>query len=161
MATEYMGRAEGHTNGATREYPVASGVTVTSGDFVYLDATTGRISNATITGAARLLGTVEGGDTGNLDRAYNLASTGNAGGTVKVLVNVEKDARYLVSANAALTEANVGDTLDLTGATGAQTIDVAKVSPTGQLIVLQLGTGIRGRTNTSAVVSIADNQRQT
>lgn len=156
---EYMGRAEGGTNGVTREYAVANGVTVTSGDFVYLGAD-GRVTNATITGAADLLGVVEGGDSRNLDRAYGQTATGNAAGTVKVLVNIEKDARYLVKANAALAEANVGDVLDLTGATGAQQIDVAKATPTGQLIVLGLGEGIRGADNTYAVVSIADNQRQ-
>lgn len=160
MPTEYMGRDEGQTNNVTREYPVANGVTVTEDDFVYLNAD-GRVSNAVITGAARLLGTVVGTDTQNLNRAYGRTAVGNAAGTVKVLVNIERDARYLVTANAALAEANVGDALDLTGATGAQVIDVAKATPTGQVVVLQLGTGIRGRTNTSAVVRIAKHQLQT
>lgn len=157
---EYMGRAEGHTNGATREYAVANGVTVTSGDFVILNAD-GRIALPTTAGE-RLLGVVEGGDTQNLARAYSLTATGNSGGTVKVLVNIEKDARYLQKANAAVAAANVGDLLDVTVGTGtAQQIDVAKASPAGQLIVLELGDGLRGANNTYAVVSIADNQRQT
>jgi hypothetical protein len=157
---EYMGRAEAHTNGVTREYSVASGVTVTSGDFVILDAN-GRV-NLPTTAGERLLGTVEGGDTQNLDRSYGLTAVGNAGGTVKVLVNIEKDARYLQKANATIAAANVGDTLDVTAGTGtAQVIDVAKGSPTGQLIVLERGEGLRGADATYAVVSIADNQRQT
>lgn len=156
---EYLGRAEGGSNSVTREYAVASGVTVTDGDFVYLDAN-GRVSNASITTAARLLGTVVGGDTQNLDRVTNLAATGDAGGTVKVLVNIEKDARYLVKAESALAEANIGDVLDLQGGTGAQNIDVDKSSPLGQLIVLKLGDGIRGTDNTYAICSIAKNQRQ-
>lgn len=159
MATEYMGRDEGHSNNVTREYAVANGVTVTEDDFVILNPD-GRVALPTAAGE-RLLGTVVGGDTQNLDRAYGRTVTGNAAGTVKVLVNIERDARYLVTANAALAAANVGDALDIAGATGAQVIDVAKVGPTGQLIVLQLGTGIRGRTNTSAVVRIADHQLQT
>lgn len=152
---EYMGRSEGHTNSVTRKYAVANGVTVQSGDFVVLNAD-GRV--ALTTGGDRILGTVEG----NSDPTVTdgTTATGNAGGTVEVLVNIEKDARYLVKANAALTAANVGDTLDLTGATGAQVIDVAKVSPVGQLIILGLGEGLRGADNTYAVASIADNQRQ-
>lgn len=155
---EYLGRAEGHTNGVTREYSVANGVTLTDGDFVSLNAD-GRVA---LPGAGeRILGTVDGGDSVNLDRNYSRTVVGNAAGTVKVLVNIEKDARYLQKANAALTEANVGDMLDITGATGAQVIDVAKASPAGQLIILQNNPGIRGTDNTYAIVSIADNQRQT
>lgn len=158
--SEYMGRAEGHTNNVTRKYAVASGVTVTDGDFVILNAD-GRIALPTTAGE-RLLGTVVGGDTEDLDRSYSATSTGDADGTVKVLVNIEKDARYLQKADAALTAANVGDALDLTAGTGsAQVINVAKASPSGQLIVLELGEDIRGADNTHAVVSIADNQRQT
>lgn len=148
---EYMGRDEGHTNSVTREYAVANGATVNDGDFVALDAN-GRVALPSAGG--RLLGTVLGGDTQNLRRANNAAATGDSAGTVKVLVNIERDARYLVKANAALTEANVGDKLDITGATTAQQIDVAKASPTGQLVVLKQGVGIRGADNTYAVCRI-------
>lgn len=156
---EYLGRDEGHTNSVTREYPVASGVTVTDGDFVYLTA--GRVSNASIAGK-RLLGQVVGGDTQNLDRAYGLTAVGNAGGTVKVLVNIERDARYLIDGD------NVGTTLavthegtyfDLTGNTGAQLVDTSTTSATaGQLVLIKFNPGIRGTDSSWGVYRIAENQ---
>lgn len=153
---EYMGRDEGHTNSVTREYAVADGVTVTDGDFVYLDAD-GRVTNASITGAAELLGTVLGGDTQELDRS-GVEAVGDADGTVKVLVNIERDARYLVKTDGTVTEANVGDAVDLQGNTGAQTIDLDKATPTGQLVVVQPGEGLRGADDTFAVVRIKAHQ---
>ena len=147
---EYMGRAEGHTNGVTRKYAVADGVTVASGDFVTL--TDGRIGLE----SGALLGVVEG----NADPSVTdgTTATGDAGGTVEVLVNIEKDARYLVNTDAPVTEANVGDVVDLSGASGAQ---VAGLGVAGtQLIILGPGEGLRGSDSSTAVVSIADNQRQ-
>lgn len=152
---EYMGRDEGHTNSVTREYAVADGVTVTDGDFVYLTAG-GRVSNATITSATELLGTVLGGDTQDLESSD--AAVGNAAGTVKVLVNIERDARYLIATDGTVTEANVGDAVDLQGNTGAQTIDLDKVSPTGQLVIVQPGEGLRGADDSYAVVRIKAHQ---
>ena len=91
---EYLGRDQGNTDSVTRKYAVTSGVTVYDGEFVYLDS--GRVTSASIAGK-RLLGTVVGGNTEDMDRSYSATPTGNAGGTVKVLVTVERDARYLVS----------------------------------------------------------------
>lgn len=146
---EYMGRAEGHTNGVTRKYAVANGVTVTAGDFVTL--TDGRIGLE----SGAILGVVEG----NADPTVSdgTVATGDADGTVEVLVNIEKDARYLVNADGAVTAANVGDLVDVTGTTGAQSVALAGGT---QLIILGPGEGLRGSDSSTAVVSIADNQRQ-
>ena len=156
---EYLGRDEGHTNGVTREYAVANGATVYDGEFVYLSA--GRVTSASIAGK-RLLGTVVGGDNANLDRSYTGSATGNAGGTVKVLVNIERDARYLIAGD------NVGTTLaathegtyfDLTGNPGAQLVDTSTTSATsGQLILDKFNPGIRGTGATYGIYRIAENQ---
>lgn len=155
----YLGRDEGGTNNVTREYPVASGATVYDGDFVYLSA--GRVTSASIAGK-RLLGTVVGGDTQNMVRTYSGSATGNAGGTVKVLVNIERDARYLVDGD------NVGTTLavthegtyfDLTGNPGAQLVDTSTTSATsGQLVLTKFNPGIRGTDSSWGVYRIAENQ---
>lgn len=147
---EYMGRAEGNTNGVTRKYAVADGSTVTTGDFVTL--TDGRID---VAGSGAILGVVEG----NADPSVNdgTTATGDADGTVEVLVNIEKDARYLVETDGTVAEANVGDTVDVTGTTGEQVVGLDAGT---QLIILGPGEGLRGADDTYAVVSIVDNQRQ-
>lgn len=110
MAAEYIGREDGGSNSASRKVAVASGVTVTSGDFVTLSS--GKVTTTSIS-KKRLLGFVMGGDTENIARSKRVANTGvktalgNAGGTVKVLVNQEPSAKYLVqmaSGNAAATD---------------------------------------------------------
>jgi len=110
MAAEYIGREDGGSNSASRKVAVASGVTVTSGDFVTLAS--GKVTTTSIS-KKRLLGFVQGGDTENIARSKRVANTGvktalgNAGGTVKVLVNQEPSAKYLVqmaSGNAAATD---------------------------------------------------------
>jgi hypothetical protein len=157
MPAEYTGRDEGHSNSVTREYSVASGVTLTDGDFVYLAA--GRVTNAAIAGK-RLLGTVIGGDTQNLDRSYGLTAVGNAGGTVKVLVNIERDARYLVKCSGAMVEAtHLGKQFGLTGNTGAQQVDLTTVTDsTGQVVCIQTNPGIRGTDNTFGLFRMAAKQ---
>ena len=158
---EYLGRDEGNTNSVTREYPVASGVTVYDGEFVYLSG--GRVTSASITGK-KLLGTVVGGNTGDLDRGYSGSATGDASGTVKVLVNIERDARYLVKGD------NVGTTLavthegtyfDITGNAGSQLVDTSTTSATtGQLVLIKFNPGIRGTDATYGIYRIAENQHQ-
>lgn len=105
---------------------MASGVTVTAGDFVYWSS--GRITSATIAGA-RLLGVVEE------------TATGNAGGTVKAMVTVEPTAKYLVdndNVGTTFAATHVGTYFDLTGATGAQLVDTSTTSATtGQLYCLE------------------------
>lgn len=157
---EYLGRDEGNTNSVTREYPVASGVTINAGDFVYLTA--GRVSNASI-GGKKLLGMALGNSDPTADDGT--VAVGNAGGTVKVLVNIERDARYLIDGD------NVGTTLavthegtyfDLTGNTGAQLVDTSTTSATaGQLILIKFNPGIRGTDNSWGVYRIAENQHNT
>lgn len=143
MAAQYIGNTNGHANAVTKEYPVASGVTVTDGDFVYL--TSGRVTSASIAGA-RLLGVVVGKDSQDLsNHTATLSATGNAGGTVKVLVISERHAKYAVTndnAGTTFAASHVGQYMDLTGATGAQLADTSTVSATsGQLKVVEYGYG--------------------
>lgn len=158
---EALGREDGHNNSAAREYAVANSVTVTIGDLVYL--TGGRVSNASIAGK-RLIGQVVGVQTNDLDRTYATTAAGNAGGTVKVLVNVEPNSRFLlvsdeVGANLAATD--VGKYFDLTGSTGAQSVDVSTGSATlGQVLCIAQGTGIRGTGATYGIFTIAESQTQ-
>ena len=158
VTVEYLGRDEGHTNSATREYPVTSGATVYDGEFVTI--VDGRVDSESIAGKA-LIGTVVGGDTQNLKRSYSGSATGNAGGTVKVLVNIERDARYLIKGD------NVGTTLavthedsyfDLTGSAGSQLVDTSTVSTTGQLQLIKFNPGIRGTDSSYGIYRIAENQ---
>lgn len=122
--TRYLGTVDGKTNAATLNLPVANGVTVTAGDFVYMSS--GRITSATITGDSRPIGQVQS------------TATGNSAGTVKALVIVEPHAKFLVAASSALAASDVGQYFDLTGATGAQQALVSSRSTTtGVLICLE------------------------
>jgi hypothetical protein len=122
----FAGNIDGKSNAVTMELPVASGVTVTAGDFVYFAS--GRITSATIAGA-RLVGQVQS------------TATGNAGGTIKALVIVDPQAKYLVqndNIGTTFAASHVGQYMDLTGATGVQLADTSTVSQTvGQLICLE------------------------
>ncbi len=121
-----LGNLTGGTNYATYAFPVASGVTVTQGDFVYFAS--GRITSATI-GTSRPVGTV-------LEPA-----TGNAGGTVSALVVIDEHLRYLLQQDnigTTFAATHVGQYFNLTGATGAQLVDTSTVSTTlGQLLCLE------------------------
>ena len=160
---EQLGNVKGNTNGVTREYAVTNGVTVTVGDFVYLSA--GFVTNASIAGK-RLLGQVVGVQTNDITTpGFRNTATGNASGTVKVLVDVSNDQRVLmvsdeVGANLAATD--VGKYFDLTGATGVQKIDVSTGSATlGQMLCLKVNPGIRGTGATYGIFAIAESQRET
>ena len=158
VTVQYLGRDQGHTNSATREYAVANGATVYDGEFVYL--ADGRVTSASIAGKA-LLGTVVGGDTQDLDRSYSGSATGNSGGTVKVLVNIERDARYLVKADndtTTLAEAHVDSFFDLIGNPGSQLVDSSTVGTSGQLKLIQFNPGIRGTDSTYGIYTIAENE---
>lgn len=155
---EYTGRDEGHSNSVTREYAVADGATVYDGDFVYL--TGGRVTSAAIAGK-RLLGTVVGGDTQNLRRANSGSTLGDAAGTTKVLVNIERDARYLVKGDqvgTTLAEAHVGTYFDLVGNPGSQLVDTSTTGTTGQLVLIKFNPGIRGTDSSYGIYRVAENQ---
>lgn len=126
MAARNLGNIDGRSTVVTLELPVANGVTVTDGDFVY--GASGRITSASIAGQP-LVGVVQE------------TSTGNSGGTVKALVVVDPFVKWLVDND------NVGTTFaashvltkfDLIGATGAQLIDSSSTSATtGQLLCVE------------------------
>lgn len=158
VTTQYMGRDEGHTNNVTREYAVANGQTVYDGEFVYLSA--GFVRSDSIAGKA-LLGTVVGGDSRNLDRSHSLSATGDASGTVKVLVNIERDARYLCKADQDTTTLAVtheGTFFDLIGNPGSQLVDSSTTGTSGQLVLTKFNPGIRGTDASYGVYRIAENQ---
>ena len=120
-----LGRIDGHTNYATREFIVANGVTINENDFVYFDGD-GEITNATI-GTSRLIGqalqTVVGDD------------------ILKCLVCVDDQMLYLIDNDndgTTFGAEHVGDYFVLTGATNAQLVDTSSTSNTlGQLLCLE------------------------
>lgn len=144
---ELLGRIDGGTNYATYSFPVASGVTVTAGDFVYFAS--GRITSASIAGA-RIVGMV-------LETA-----TGNAGGTVSALVCIDPNMRYLLdndNVGTTFAATHVGSNFDLTGATGAQLVDTSTTSTTGSLVCIEYNPQIDPvKTDTSyGVFMVAEN----
>lgn len=156
---ENLGSVDGDSNGATREYAVKSGDTVTVGDLVYLTA--GRVTSASIAGV-RLLGQVVGVKTNDLvTPGYKTTATGDAGGTVKVLVTVSEDDRYLLKNDNLVTTfaaTHVGTYFDLIGNTGAQLVDTSTTSTTGQLLCLAYNPGIRGTDATYGIFQISEHQ---
>lgn len=140
---EVIGTASNSTASfVTKEYPVASGVTVTDGDFVYL--TSGRVTGASITGVT-LLGLVQGGQSNDLAstvQSGSLATTGDASGTKKVLVVVDPSAKFIVkndNIGTTFAATHVGQAFDVIGATGAQLVDTSTVGATGQLECVEYG----------------------
>lgn len=121
-----LGDIKGDANFAQYPFPVASGVTVTAGDFVYFAS--GRITSATVAGA-RIIGKV------------TETAVGNAGGTVVANVVIDPDVRYLLQNDNLVTTfaaTHVGQYFDLIGATGAQLVDTSTVSATlGQVLCLE------------------------
>ena len=160
VTAKHVGNVAGKINGVTREYAVVSGATVYEGEFVYLDGSTGRVTSASIPGK-RLLGTVVGADNGDLDRAYSASATGNAGGTVKVLVNIDRDALYLLKNDNDTTTfavGQVGTYFDLIGNAGSQLVDTSSTSTTGQLVCVGFSPLIRGTDATYGLFKIAEAQ---
>lgn len=122
---QLLGRADGNTNFSTQLFVVDSGVTVTKGDFVYLNS--GELSNASVDGK-KLLGVA-------LE-----TKTGTADNLTKCLVCVDPTMRYLVDGDNIGTTfgpTHVGTYFDVTGATGAQLVDTSTTSTTGQLLCLE------------------------
>lgn len=120
-----VGTIDGKANAVQQNLPVASGVTVTAGDFVYWSA--GRITSASIANQ-RVLGIV------------TETATGNAGGTVYAQTVVEPFALYLVkndNIGTTFAAAHVGTYFDLIGATGAQLADTSTTSATDGTLYCQ------------------------
>lgn len=120
-----LGRIDGHTNYATLEYIVANGVTINYGDFVKYSS--GTVTNASMTGDSRPLGMALG------------TSTGNAGGTVTVLVCVDPNMRYLIKTSGSnFATTTRGQYYDLAS---ASQIDQSTASTTtGVFILLSVGS---------------------
>lgn len=148
MAARYVGTLDGSpTNFATRSFAVASAVVVTEGDFVYFSS--GRITSATIAGA-RPIGVAMG------------TGTGNASGTVKLLVIVEPNAIYLLNNDnigTTFAAAHVGTNFDLIGATGAQLVDTSTTGTTGSLVCIEYNPQIDpfSTTTTYGLFMISEN----
>ena len=150
---EYIGRAEGGTNSVTSEKPITNGTTLTDGDLVAL--TNGRLVLAT----TQVLGQITGGSTKLTSKVSPL--TGDAAGTVKVLVNIERDARYLMKCSAAVATTDEGNYFNLTAGstTGNQTVDVASKSATAGVLYLETANpGIRGTDNTYGIFRLGNKQ---
>jgi len=125
-----IGRIDGQTNFAARDFVVGSGVTVTDGDFVYFAS--GVVTNATVAGA-RILGMALG------------TATGNAAGTVKVSVCIDPNMQYLIDGDQVGTTlgiTHVGTNFDLVGATGAQLVDTSTTGGTGSLVLVEFNPKI-------------------
>lgn len=125
MAARYVGTIDGKSNHLTQDLPVADGVTVTAGDFVYWSS--GRITSASIAGK-RLVGVV------------TETVTGNTAGTNKALTIVEPTAEYLVdndNDSATFAATHVGTYFDLVGNTGAQLVDTDSTGTSGQLYCVE------------------------
>lgn len=136
----WIGSAISNATGVTKEYPVANGVTVTDGDFVYL--TGGRVTNASIAGVT-LLGLVSGKQSNRMDdHSEALTTTGDANGTKSVLVINEPNAKYVIkndNIGTTFAASHVGQCFDLIGNTGAQLVDTSTAGTTGQLECIQFG----------------------
>lgn len=141
----YAGSATSLANAVTKEYPVANGVTVSDGDMVYLSS--GRVTNATIASAVDILGMVQGGQSNDPSNVgATLTATGNAAGTVTVLVTVEPNAKFVMkNDNIGVTFAatHVGQFFALIGNTGAQLVDTSTVSATSGTVQC-IGFGYNG-----------------
>lgn len=123
ISRRMLGRTDGNTNFATYSFPVANGVTVTQGDFVYL--TSGTLSSATITGDSRPIGMAQE------------TVTGNSGLTNKALVCIDPMMRYLLQSDGSGTfdATSPGKYFDLTGATGAQKVLGSSSSATTGVVI--------------------------
>ena len=130
MSARYLGTVDGKSNALTQTLTVASGVTVTEGDFVYWDGS-GAITNASIA-TQRLIGVAKETVTGD--------------GSLTCEVIVEPTAKYLVdndNVGTTFAATHVGTYFDLTGATGAQLVDTSTTSGTsGQLYCLEFNPQI-------------------
>lgn len=140
---KYIGSAVSPAVPVLKEYAVASGVTVYDGDFVYLAS--GRVTSASIAGVT-LLGQVVGQNSAAVStHTESGTAVGDANGTVKVLVNVEPNAKFtMLNDNIGTTfaAAHIGTCFDLIGNAGSQLIDTSTTGTTGQFECI--GYGVNG-----------------
>lgn len=136
-----IGRIDGHTNYASKDFVVASGVTINEGDFVYFSS--GTVTNAAAY-QARLIGMAEG------------TATGVANGSVLVKVCIDENMRYMIKSATALTVSNgtsadIGQYFDITSGTGGGAQTVTLVGTTvGQFVLLDFpGTATLPNTGVS------------
>lgn len=126
VQVQLLGRGDGNTNFSTQDFPVANGVTITKGDFVYFAS--GRLTSASVAGQSLIGCAME-------------TATGNSAGTVKAKVCVDPNMRYLLdndNVGTTFAASHVGTKFDLIGATGAQLVDTSSTSATtGQLLCLE------------------------
>ncbi len=125
ITRKMLGRADGKVNFATYAFPVANGVTVTAGDFVYFSS--GRVTSATVAGARCVGMSME-------------TATGNVAGSVAALICIDPLMRYLLQNDNDTTTfaaSHVGTNFDLIGATGVQLVDTSSTGTTGQLLCLE------------------------
>ena len=137
MAVKALGNRQGETKFTSEERAVTNSVTVTDGDFVKLAS--GRVTNASI-GTGKLYGFVLGGSNDDLtSRVYRaMTTTGDAGGTKTVLVQLVEDQLFELPVSAALASDAEGSYYSLTGSTGAQTVDnTTKSATAGQLLCVK------------------------
>jgi len=120
-----IGRIDGNTNFATRDFIVTSGETVTQGDFVYLSG--GYLSAASPESADILVGMA--------------LKTVVGDGTLTCPVCIDPQMQYLVDNDNDTTTfavTHVGTYFQLIGATGAQYIDTSTThASTGQLVFIE------------------------
>lgn len=139
QAPAAIGRIDGHTNYASRDYIVTSGVTVAAGDFVKFDGS-GAVTNSTMTGDARPLGMAEGKVVGD--------------GTLTNTICVDPNMLYLLKASTStFATGDVGQYYDLANAN--QILVSSKSTTTGAFLLIATGaqtqaiTGLQG-VNTSS-----------
>lgn len=140
--TLYVGSAVSGATAVTKQYPVASGVTVSDGDMVYMSS--GRVTGASIGSAVDMLGMVQGGqaqDPSNVGTTFQ--TVGDSAGVNQVLVTVEPNAKYVMkndNIGTTFAASHVGQFFALIGATGAQLVDTSTVSATsGTVECIQFG----------------------
>jgi hypothetical protein len=140
---QLIGSVTGGYNAVTKEYPVADGVTVTAGQFVFL--TSGRVTDASVEGDT-LLGMVIGGQSNDLGNTVATAATttlGDTAGTTKVLVAVGPDNKYVIdndNTGTTFAASHVGQCFDLAASLDdAQVIDTSTVGTTGQFQCIEYG----------------------
>lgn len=137
---QWIGSATSLATGVDKEYPVANGVTVNDRDFVYLSS--GRVTSASPDGVV-LLGMVNGQQSNSpATVTETMTATGNAAGTVKVLVITEPGAKFVMKQDnigTTFAASHVGQCFDITGATGSQIVDTSTVGTTQQLECIQFG----------------------
>lgn len=135
-SVKHLGQRSGLIQPTTEERAVTNSSTVYDGDFVELAS--GRV--AATDGSGKLYGVVLGGSNDDLvSRNYRTPSTtGDSGGTKKVLVELCEGQRYELPVGASLASDAEGSYYNLTGSAGSQTVNNSSKSATvGQLLCVK------------------------